>query len=562
MRAYIFGALAVSAFTLAYGHIRADGLPSAGYGPPPYTWSGLYIGAHMGAALDESSVSDPFVDPILGTQHIFGDSVRSTGGFVGGKIGFNHQVGGTVVGLEADINWADLEGTNTCFAAGTFFLAATCQEHTDAFGTLAGRLGWVVGSQGRTLLYGKGGLAWIHKDVEIAMNNPFTNTTNSSLTQWGWTVGGGVEYKLSGRWSATLEYDFLSFANHDVATPNPGVLPFAPDGRNVGLGEDVHTVRLGINYKPNGYDTPWAPDVPGSLQDAPGRIMSTGYAIDVGARYVHGWGRFQKDLAATATPSNTLISRLTYDGKQTDGGELYGRIDTPINLMLKGLVGLGSGRNGHLNDEDFGLGGALGLYSNTLSAPVDDRIRYGTIDAGYDWLRGSGYKVASFVGYNRYSSDMSAFGCQSIAAFNCTPPVPATGSAIITEHDTWQALRLGTAVDFMLLPRVMVSADAAYLPTVHFDGTDTHFFGNTGIVNRFFPEAGNGQGAQLEGSISYFVTDRFSVGVGARYWAAWTTSGHDSVTFVNPPIGTAGPFPSQYKTEQAAAFVQGSYKLP
>jgi hypothetical protein len=163
---------------------------------------------------------------------------------------------------------------------------------------------------------------------------------------------------------------------------------------------------------------------------------------------------------------------------------------------------------------------------------------------------------------------MGAFGCTPIAAFNCTPPVSSTGSAIITEHDTWQALRLGSAADFMLLPRVTVSGDVAYLPTVHFDGTDTHFFGNSGVVNRFFSESGRGSGAQLEGAISYLVTDKLRVGVGARYWAMWTSSGHDSVTFVNPAPGqppagsTFGPFPSQYKTEQAAIFLQGSYKFP
>jgi len=258
---------------------------------------------------------------------------------------------------------------------------------------------------------------------------------------------------------------------------------------------------------------------------------------------------------------------LTYADLQTNGGELFARVDTPQNLMVKGFVGLGRGTNGKLNDEDWGIGGALLNYSNTVTAPVNDRIRYGTIDAGYDWLRGQTYKVASFVGYNRFTSDMSGFGCAPISAGNCVPAVPSTGFPIITENDTWQSLRLGSVGDVMLTPYLKITGEAAYLPYVRFTGVDTHFFGNSGVPNRFFTESGHGRGVQLETTLSYLVTDQFSVGVGARYWAMWTTSGHDSVTFVNPGAGqppagtTVGPFPSQYKVEQAAAFLQASYKF-
>jgi len=521
----------------------------------------MYVGYHLGGALDKSDVSDPFVDPGFGTSHVFGDKVRSPGPFTGGQIGFNQQFGTTVVGVEADVSWADLDGTNTCFAAGGNFLSATCQVHTNWFGTVAGRLGWAVGPGGRTLLYSKAGLAWVHKDVEMAMNNPLATTTNSSFSQLGWTVGAGLEYALTGSWSAKLEYDFLSFGSHGVATPNAGFFPQTPDGRTVGVSQDMHTLRLGINYRLGGGAGPLDDCCSGSIKDGPGRIVSRGYEFEAGGRYVHGWGRFQKDLAATTNPSNTLISRLTYDGMRTDGGELFARLDTPHNLMIKGFIGFGRGGDGKLNDEDWGIGGPLLLYSNTLTEPVKDRINYGTIDVGYDWLRGPTYKVASFVGYNRFTSNMSGFGCTPIAAFNCVPPVPSTGSAIITEDDTWQSLRLGAAADFMLLPRLKVSGDVAYLPYVRFEGVDNHFFGNSGIVNRFFTESGRGTGTQLEASISYLVTDQFSIGAGARYWAMWTTSGHDSVTFVNPPSGSFGPFQSQYKVEQASVFLQASYKF-
>src|ERR1700741_1374951 len=97
----------------------------------PFSWTGWYIGLNEGGALDKSRIADPFVDPIFGTTQVFSDRVRSTGSFMGGQIGYNYQVNSTVYGIEADLHWADLRGTNTCFAAGGFFLASNCEVRTD-----------------------------------------------------------------------------------------------------------------------------------------------------------------------------------------------------------------------------------------------------------------------------------------------------------------------------------------------------------------------------------------------------------------------------------------------
>jgi outer membrane protease len=271
----------------------------------------------------------------------------------------------------------------------------------------------------------------------------------------------------------------------------------------------------------------------------------------LGARYVHGWGRFQKDLGVVGAGVNGLASRLTYDGMDTNGGELFARLDTRQNFMVKGLIGWGTG-DGHMNDEDwlFPFGPNFVAYSNTISK-VDDRIAYGTVDAGYDWLRGPGYKVASFVGYNVLHQNMKAFGCTQIASplSDCVPPIP-TSVLVITEKDTWQSVRLGTAADFFIVPRVKVSADAAYLPYVWFDGTDNHV-----LRSLVSPENGHGQGVQLDLSVSYALTDQFSLGVGGRYWSMWTTSGETN-------FGGSGTLvPQRFAVEQAAVLVQGSYKF-
>ncbi|MDP1908658.1 MAG: porin family protein, partial [Hyphomicrobium sp.] len=67
------------------------------------------------------------------------------------------------------------------------------------------------------------------------------------------------------------------------------------------------------------------------------------------------------------------------------------------------------------------------------------------------------------------------------------------------------------------------------------------------------PEQGNATGAQLEVTLAYAVTDQLSIGVGARYWAMWTSDG--TVDFG----GTGTIVPMRYSVEQAALLVQGSY---
>jgi hypothetical protein len=69
------------------------------------------------------------------------------------------------------------------------------------------------------------------------------------------------------------------------------------------------------------------------------------------------------------------------------------------------------------------------------------------------------------------------------------------------------------------------------------------------------PESGDGFGVQLEATLSYALTDEFSIGVGGRYWSMRTTSG-------NVNFGGEGVIvPMRYAAEQAHLLVQGSYKF-
>ena len=186
--------------------------PAFAQGVPIADWRGLYFGYHTGAALGLVDVGDPF------GPSIFGDTVRTPGLLVGGQAGYNWQSGVTVYGLEADASWADMDGTNTCFAFSGLYVSFNCQTHIDALGTLTGRLGWLVPSDERTMLYAKGGLAWEYATIDATPNGGFgLPGTGSSGVQWGWTLGAGAERALARGWSLKAEYDLLSFDGNDIA---------------------------------------------------------------------------------------------------------------------------------------------------------------------------------------------------------------------------------------------------------------------------------------------------------------------------------------------------------
>ncbi|UZE51568.1 hypothetical protein ONR75_13795 [Rhodopseudomonas sp. P2A-2r] len=68
----------------------------------PWSWTGFYIGAHVGGAVGTTNFSDSFGPSIFG-------KVRSPGFFGGVQAGYNWEAPGSpwVFGVEADISMLD-----------------------------------------------------------------------------------------------------------------------------------------------------------------------------------------------------------------------------------------------------------------------------------------------------------------------------------------------------------------------------------------------------------------------------------------------------------------------
>lgn len=184
--------------------------PAPPVAAPLFTWTGAYIGINGGYGWGTSSFSAPFAT----------GSFDVDGGVVGGTLGYNHQVGQIVFGIEGDIDWSGIKGSTPC--AGTI-----CETRNNWLGTVRGRLGY---SFDRFMPYVTGGVAFGDIDTNIA------GIGSGHDTRAGWTVGGGVEAQINGPWTAKVEYLFVDLGS------GGSVLGSEADFES-------HLVRAGLNYK-------------------------------------------------------------------------------------------------------------------------------------------------------------------------------------------------------------------------------------------------------------------------------------------------------------------------
>jgi opacity protein-like surface antigen len=178
-------------------------------------------------------------------------------------------------------------------------------------GGLTARVGWAYGQFNHSLVYVKGGAAYLHSQVDITTNNTPSFgvaplTTSLSFTNVGWTVGAGAEHAITPAWSVKIEYDYAGFGGETVATPAGLVQPtqgvnlynLTPAG-TTRVTQNFQEANLGLNYK-FGMDpsAQWGSASPAFPAKAPVILIVSGWELDVGARDWYSSGRFQKDLGS------------------------------------------------------------------------------------------------------------------------------------------------------------------------------------------------------------------------------------------------------------------------
>ncbi len=144
--------LAVSALLMAAGVNAANAADMALKAPPAppvaYNWTGFYLGIEGGVGWGTAEDTD--------STGFDSGRFATTGGIVGGTIGYNWQINKIVLGLEGDGSGAWIRGSTTgapnfCGGAPSY-----CESDLQALGTFRGRVGVAID---RFLPYATGGLA-------------------------------------------------------------------------------------------------------------------------------------------------------------------------------------------------------------------------------------------------------------------------------------------------------------------------------------------------------------------------------------------------------------------
>jgi outer membrane immunogenic protein len=189
------------------------------YEAPYYNWTGFYAGINGGGGFGHSDWSLP-----AGTS-----GFDTSGGLVGGTVGYNYQMGRTVLGLEGDIDYSTIKGDTT---TGTGICAGiSCETRNEWLGTARARVGYAFN---RVLPYITGGAAF--GDVKMTP----TGLGSETETRVGWTAGAGIEVGISGPWTAKIEYLHVDLGKASCSAATCGV------ATDVSFNSEI--VRAGINY--------------------------------------------------------------------------------------------------------------------------------------------------------------------------------------------------------------------------------------------------------------------------------------------------------------------------
>jgi outer membrane immunogenic protein len=218
--------------------------------PPPvvavFSWTGCYVGAHIGGLWARKDWSRSAGDTFFGNLPAgasFGshDADSWLGGF---QAGCDYQFAGAfVVGIQGDYAWTDAEGSNVNVSVPI----ANDRSSIRSLSTITGRVGY---AWGRFLGYVKGGGAWERDRYDITSAG--TTFFTASETRSGWTLGVGGEYAFTDSLSGFAEYNYYDFGTRQ----NTFAFATCCTTALIDVKETKSVVRAGLNWRFGGWAAP------------------------------------------------------------------------------------------------------------------------------------------------------------------------------------------------------------------------------------------------------------------------------------------------------------------
>jgi outer membrane immunogenic protein len=226
--------------------LTASGALAGGDGfvaPKGHTWSGIYLGAHAGYTQGDATTTGDEADWGNDPKYIGPFDYDLEGGFGGGTLGVNWQLGALVLGLEGDLGYMDLSGSRTSESSNPIYH----QDHTVDGGLYALAAGRVGLAFDRVLVYGKGGWLYLDGSQDQTTTKPGFRTTDSGSLS-GVAYGGGLEVALRDGWSIKGEYLRLDLDAVDAAQTSVTDDPIGHVYENHTSFGPVDTFKIGVNY--------------------------------------------------------------------------------------------------------------------------------------------------------------------------------------------------------------------------------------------------------------------------------------------------------------------------
>jgi high affinity Mn2+ porin len=404
-----------------------------------YDWTGFYIGGHFGYG---GGSLGPGTNPLPEQGVFFPHSIT---GLIGGyQAGYNRELPNHVVlGVEADASFGSpLDAPR--------LMPAPFNSTIDYVGTLRGRVGY---ARGIWMPYLTGGFAWGHAHININ-DDPTTIASRVGNYQTGWTAGAGVEFAVSGNWSAKLEYDYVDLSRRMYDLGGFGLPAVTVDPR-------IHLVKFGMNCR--FVDAPW--NAPAAASAKPALPESDLWNVHAQTTFLpQTYPSFRSPYAGTNSLPGRSQTQATWTAtaflgvRLWQGGEFYFDPELAQGFGLNGAIGLAGFSNGEAQKagaeypkirpqryylrQTFGLGGEQEDVTdgpNQLPGKRDiDRV---TLIVGR-------FAIGDFFDNNAYAHDPRAdfmnWALWSSAAYDFPADLPGyTRGAVVEFNRKDWAVRAG-----------------------------------------------------------------------------------------------------------------------
>jgi outer membrane immunogenic protein len=175
-----------------------------------------------------------------------------------GRIGFDFQAGGLVVGVVGEVGTTDYSSSTTAFS--TTPASYTFTREIDYLADLRGRIG--VTATPTSLVYATAGVSMAKLETSFVTTNTANGVDRAGLDDEsvGYVVGAGFEQKLTRNISFGLEYLYREFEDDStVRLTNSGTTPATnpfllgnPNGTDFARSQaefDLHSLRAVVNFR-------------------------------------------------------------------------------------------------------------------------------------------------------------------------------------------------------------------------------------------------------------------------------------------------------------------------